>query len=614
MADMAELYDALKQADKAGDKNAAAKIAAYIGQQESTSRKSPIAAMDSDPTSGMSGWQKFVAGYGKAGSDIVKGVGQRIGDAAELVSGKRPKFLPNAADVAATRQQDAPLTNSGAGMGGNVVGNLAAFAPLAALPGANAMHGAAAYGALTGALQPSESASETGKNAMAGGAMSGAITGAARAVPALWSGLVKPFTGGGQEELALTALNRFAKDPNAIKTAGVNELVPGSKPSLAEVTGDPGIAQFQRAARAKSPEVANMFADAHTERLQARKDALLNIAGSHDDKEFFEIARQQTAQRLYGDAFKAKLNPKTIEKMQPEVEDLLARPSIKQARKEAIDIALEEGKKLEQSDIEGQGSIKGMHYMKKALDSQISKAKSSGDDNQVRLLKGTQDKLVAVMQRLSPKYAEAMAEYQAASKPLNTMEVGRYLYDKLVPAATDVGAERLTPQRFIAALKDGDKMAAKATGFKGAKLADILSTDQLDTVVNLAKDLGREIAATERGKVPGSPTAQYVAAANIMRQVLGPLGLPEKWLEKVVQSTVAETIGRWKTFNPLSIAEEKIQNNMGRMLVDPRFAQSAAARSASSANKMAPLHNASRYAVPAAAVTGSSAYNSMAPQ
>jgi hypothetical protein len=147
-------------------------------------------------------------------------------------------------------------------------------------------------------------------------------------------------------------------------------------------------------------------------------------------------------------------------------------------------------------------------------------------------------------------------------------------------------------------------MAQKATGFKGAKLADILSTDQQKVLVNLGLDLGREAKALEAGKVTGSPTAQYLSGRNALRQMLGPMGLPEGWGEKLIADTLA---GR-AISAVAKPAENAVQNKLGQFLVNPADAQAASARLATRNARMVPLSEISRRALPVAAVGGGSAY------
>lgn len=102
---------------------------------------------------------KFNAGIGKAFTDIGRGAGQMVG------------MGPSAAEVRETRQLDAPLMNTGAGLAGNVAGNIAALAPLAVLPGGATVAGAGAAGLTAGALQPAESTGQRFGNMAIGGGL-----------------------------------------------------------------------------------------------------------------------------------------------------------------------------------------------------------------------------------------------------------------------------------------------------------------------------------------------------------------------------------------------------------------------------------------------------------
>jgi hypothetical protein len=96
---------------------------------------------NANPTDGMSGTQKFLAGVGKGMTDVARGVGQLVG-------------LTDRDAVDETKRRDAPLMATGAGLAGNVAGTVAAYAPLAFIPGANSYAGATAIGAATGLMQP----------------------------------------------------------------------------------------------------------------------------------------------------------------------------------------------------------------------------------------------------------------------------------------------------------------------------------------------------------------------------------------------------------------------------------------------------------------------------
>jgi hypothetical protein len=112
------------------------------------------------------GTTRFLAGVGKAGYDLARGAGQWLG-------------LESRGDVAESRKLDAPLMATTAGKAGDIAGSAAFAAPAMLIPGAQGPMGAAAIGAVTGALQPSTSTAETAENIGlgAGGGAAGSLIG-----------------------------------------------------------------------------------------------------------------------------------------------------------------------------------------------------------------------------------------------------------------------------------------------------------------------------------------------------------------------------------------------------------------------------------------------------
>lgn len=122
-----------------------------------------------DPTAGMSGGQKFVAGIGSGLTDVGVGAQQLVG-------------MKSREDVARKRETDAPLLRTGAGMAGNIAGQIAATAPAGALGvagrGATALRlarGGAMQGGVTGAVLPVAGDESRLKNAAVGAGLGAAI-------------------------------------------------------------------------------------------------------------------------------------------------------------------------------------------------------------------------------------------------------------------------------------------------------------------------------------------------------------------------------------------------------------------------------------------------------
>ena len=138
MADLAQLERALIKADAAGDTAAATAFAGEIRRMRRPVMQ-PTPGMN--PTADMNGMEKFAAGMGKAPVDAWRGIKQMTG-------------FEDRAGIDESRRLDAPLMDTGAGVAGNIAGNIATYAPLAVIPGANTVAGAGLTGAAVGATQP----------------------------------------------------------------------------------------------------------------------------------------------------------------------------------------------------------------------------------------------------------------------------------------------------------------------------------------------------------------------------------------------------------------------------------------------------------------------------
>lgn len=151
MTDIAQLEAALINADKAGDTQAATVLAGEL-------RRLRMPQESYDPTDGMTGFDKFAAGAGKAMYDIGRGAKQLV------------RMGPTAAQTDEQKRMDAPLMKTGAGLAGNIAGGVAASLPTMLIPGVNTLTGAGAVGGVLGALQPVGSEDSRGMNAALGAA------------------------------------------------------------------------------------------------------------------------------------------------------------------------------------------------------------------------------------------------------------------------------------------------------------------------------------------------------------------------------------------------------------------------------------------------------------
>jgi hypothetical protein len=384
--------------------------------------------------------------------------------------------------------------------------------------------------------------------------------------------VLEPLTQGGRERILKRTIERFATDPNAVRrtvNAASDVTVPGRYPSLpaqtlAEATMDPGIAQLQRGAAATSTDVASALAEARGRQIAGYRGILDDMAGNDGKREFFDSAREAAAQQQYGKAYAEGLQ------MTPELEavaaELMQRPSVQRAMAQAKVLAKEKGIDI----TDPAGSVAGMHYTKKALDDMISEAKRAGRGAEVEALMDTQRKLVGFLQDSSPAYGEAMNTFREMSRPINQMDVAQTLRDKAIPALDDLSngsLARVNANSYANALRNADATAANATGMRGAKMDSVLDPDQLRAVQGIGEDMARYASAQELARVPGSPTAQYLGAQNVIRQFLGPLGLPQSAADSMVGRIASGALSL-----PFQMTQSQTEQLLARALTDPKVA------------------------------------------
>lgn len=524
-----------------------------------------------------SGFQNFLAGAGKATYDLARGAGQYLG-------------LESRADVAQSRAQDAPLMQTGAGRAGMIAGTVADMLPTAFIPGANTMLGAAAIGAGSGALQPSASTGETLANTGLGGLAGPVGVGVGRAAGVSYNALksvVQPFFNSGQDTIAAQTLRTFAGGDAAAQTAlgniqanGAN-ILPGLQPTTAELAGNAGLSQLERQLSI-NPDTLNQMTSRMTANRQAMQGALGGIAGTPADMQAAQTARTTASAPLYAAAEQANVTA------DPALNSLLQRPSMQSAVGRATTLAAERGDTLgtqtvglstnpyatapvDQTVFNG----KNIQYLKMALNDMANSGPQMGmGSHEVGAVKGTLGALNDWTQANVPELRAADAAYANASKPINQMEIGQQLSNRLNPALSDFGVDipRTSAESFAKAVRGGDAIAADVTGNKGATLESTMTPQQMQTITQIGQQLARRVNATDLGRGPGSNTAQNLVSQNLLRQVLGPMGLPENWGEGVARNTLAQTILRPAQF-VAEAGEKKVLSKVANAALNPVEAQ-----------------------------------------
>ena len=461
----------------------------------------------------------------------------------------------------------ASMALPGVGLAGRV-------APAASL-GGKIIQGAALGGA-TGLTTPSTVPgieAQLGQGAV-GAAIGGAIplSGAvlSKTGKALYRAAWEPLTAKGQAAIKSRTLLEAAGDKapeviNALRTS--RPAIPGSLPTAGEAAIPAGRAEFS-ALQASGERVLPSKYLARADARNAARIAGLEASLGDEAKLLADSAtRRANATINYGAAEAAGIDPQMAAAIQPQIDSLLRRDSIKEAQRIAAGLAREK-----ELTLTNMGSLEGLQWTQRGLKDMITSAQKSGTSvgaERLKALLQTKADLDATIEQIAPLMGTARKAYAVDSAPINQNEVGRYLKAKLTSAADETAPQRAGV--FAGAVRDAPGTIKRSlTGApRYEKLLDVLTPQQVATVEGIRQDLAniaRQELMAQKGATVG-PSAMDTVSSSV-QQVSGGKTIPNP-LSRVV--TISNAI--------LNRLEGKINKKLAIELADEMLNPQATARS-----------------------------------
>ena len=584
-------------------------------------------------TSGMSGFERFAAGAGKSMTDLARGAGQYLGlvsreDVAEsrerdaplmattggkvggvtgaVATGLPSLFVPGANTLAGASLIGAgygalqPSTSTGETLTNTGVGAVLSPAALLAGRGVSALY--------RGGKAVVEPLTEKGQERIAARtlqAFAGGRDQARQAAANIGRNLddtlpgIQPTTAELAENAGLAQMQRTLRNnPDVIQSFSEREVANRTRMigALDDIAGD-DVARANAVSardtvaddlygRAREQGAdASRIAKANAAASKAAAEEMRSIAGAlpmQSDEQAALMLGSRSSRDIQG-SYRAVQNAAEEGALQfdqagnitggrfiggLDIGDLLKRPALRSAISSARTTASDFGQSVDNNN-----PVSLLHWAKKTLDGQIGEAARAGNNIKLASLKSAQKALLNRIEDISPSYKLARESYEAASVPINRMDIGAAFRDRLVPALGDSGKMTgLNANAFAQALRKGDDIAANVTGFSRAKLADILTKDQVDMLGKVSRQLARQANANDLGRAAGSNTAQNLASQNIMRQFLGPLGLPESTMQRAAESTLLQSVMRPAQFT-VKLGEQRAIEKLAQAALDPKKAQ-----------------------------------------
>ena len=395
-----------------------------------------------------------------------------------------------------------------------------------------------------------------------GGATAASVPHGARATGRALSTLTRPLRESGRDEIAGNILRRFSRDPNAVAARAADggaEIVPGSRPTLGQVSRDPGIIQNENAIRSTADPTgrisqrmsgnaaarASMFDEStvppgavETMRsdLRRRTDELLN-------QQIFPNARQVTKTDL------AKIN-RTISGI--ENSETGVRASVQGAMREA---------RRALRDLERGGNTtnsRALYEARKELallrDGRLDLAASRNNPHApaAKLAKGEISRVIRAMddaiENAAPGYRRYLDEYASRAREIDGYDMMNQIRSSTRAGIPDpvTGADLFNPTQF-----------RRTVERRAGDIGKTLTKQQREVLDRISRDLQREQsgqAATMR--VAGSDTKRNLSVSDVMlRELFGsgadnslvsaaarPIMGPLEWLYRMPQDQIQDLL------------------------------------------------------------------------
>jgi hypothetical protein len=215
-------------------------------------------------------------------------------------------------------------------------------------------------------------------------------------------------------------VDAFTQQQAARVAAGQAELPPLTQ-AQADIMQTPAYAQaMKNAAGLAENRGSAVFENQQQPLLQSLREGIDNVAGTRDTIDALKQARGQTADDMFAAA------DVSVPTSWPEFTSLNSKPAFQDAMRIAQTMSdnLGEGPVL-RTEADGGGqwvSGHGLLYAKGVLDDQINRALQQEQNTQARALINVRNQLVGLMDRASPDYAPARAQFQADSAPIDAQQ------------------------------------------------------------------------------------------------------------------------------------------------------------------------------------------------
>lgn len=348
---------------------------------------------------------------------------------------------------------------------------------------------------------------------LTGAAIGGVIPGAIQAVGAgagtaarTVRGLIEPFSESGRGRIADRVIARASEGGPV--TPNTQTFIQGSEPTLAQATGNPGVAGLERGLR-NDPRFVNQFIEGDQANAAARLSALGNEAGDAGTVLAAQGARDAQAATSLQNVFQ-QAQPANPAPALEVIDSILQGPS---GQRTSVSSSLQRVRRILEPDQDGTLDPAFLYNSARKeigdlLDSRAASSNPAGLQA-ARELITVRDALDDVIESSAPGFKSYLSEYAQQSQPINAQQFLQNL--KLTDSQGNITLQKI--QTALNSIK-------RQRSANGANDAKDLSDANISTLEAIRDDLLRA-SQTGAGRATGSNTAQNLAIENVLADSLG---------------------------------------------------------------------------------------------
>lgn len=385
---------------------------------------------------------------------------------------------------------------------------------------------------------------------LAGGLAPAAIEEGARLAGRTAMNVVAPMTKSGQEAIAGRVMANQATDTQAAAAnlQKAQEIVPGSARNTGEASQDVGLLALEKGLRSRNPAA---FGQRISEQNAARQDALASVAGTPEDIQVMQVARNAETSPMREMALDAGKGvvPASTQSIVDSIDSVLASPI---GKRDIPSAALNWVK----GKIQGESDPANLYAVRQDIGDALA-GKLGGDQAKFRLarkeLMDVRSQLDDAIEQAAPGFKAYLQRYSEFSQPIDQLKVMQEIQRRAQLTSADV----TTGQNFM-----GSANFSRALDSALAKNGNRLTEAQIEKLNAIKTDLqyGQAINSPLI-KAPGSDTFQNLSIAQAIgaggKALPGPLRVilkPLEWLYKAGGS------------------DQGINDALTRAMLDPKLA------------------------------------------